>query len=119
MLFRLLTRVLLLVFAILLVARFVPGVSVDSFATAVVVALLLALINMTIRPILFILTLPITLLTFGIFALVLNAVLLWFVASLVDGFTVGGFAPAFLSALLISVVTWVGNRFIRKEYDRL
>jgi putative membrane protein len=100
------------VFSILLVARLVPGVSVDGLTTTLIVALLLGLINITLKPILFVLTLPVTILTLGLFAFVLNALLLWFVASFVEGFHIDGFIPALLGALIISLVTWVGNKVL-------
>ncbi len=108
----LITRYLLIVFSILLVARLVPGVSVDGLTTTLIVALLLGLINITLKPILFVLTLPVTILTLGLFAFVLNALLLWFVASFVEGFHIDGFIPALLGALIISLVTWVGNKVL-------
>lgn len=106
----LITRLLAVVFALLLVARYVPGVEVDSLYTALIVAVLLGLINITIKPILFVLTLPFTLLTFGLFALVLNALLFWFVATFVDGFAVEGFLPAFIGALIVTITGWVVNK---------
>jgi len=110
MLYMLVARIFALVLAILLVAYLVPGVSVDGFKTALIVALLLGLINVTLKPVLFILTLPITILTLGLFALVLNALLLWFVASFVEGFAVDSFFAAFLGSLIISAVTWFSHR---------
>lgn len=108
----LISRYLLIVFSILLVARLIPGVSVDGLTTTLIVALLLGLINITLKPILFVLTLPVTILTLGLFAFVLNALLLWFVASFVEGFHIEGFIPALLGALIISLVTWVGNKVL-------
>ncbi len=108
----LISRYLLIVFSILLIARLVPGVSVDGLTTTLIVALVLGLINITLKPILFVLTLPVTILTLGLFAFILNALLLWFVASFVEGFYIDGFIPALLSALIISLVTWVGNKVL-------
>lgn len=108
----LISRYLLIVFSILLIARLVPGVEVDGLTTSLIVALVLGLINITIKPILFVLTLPITLLTFGVFGFVLNALLLWFVASFVEGFAIAGFVPALVSALIISLVGYVGNKVL-------
>ena len=108
----LISKYLLIVFSILLVARLVPGVSVDGLATTLIVALVLGLINITLKPILFVLTLPITILTLGLFAFVLNALLLWFVASFVEGFHIDGFIPALIGALIISLVTWIGNKVL-------
>jgi putative membrane protein len=100
------------VFALLLVSQYVPGIHVESFYVAVIVAVILGVINLTIRPVLWVLTLPITLLTFGLFSFVLNALLFWFVASFVDGFTVSGFIPAFVGAFIIALVRFVTEKFI-------
>ncbi len=100
-------RLATFLFALLLVARLVPGVSVDSWYTALVVAVLLAVINVTIKPLLLLLTLPLTLLTLGLFVWVINAALLWFIASFVEGFSVEGFVPALWGALMLSLVHWV------------
>ena len=108
----LLTRFLTLVFALLLIARFVPGVEVSGLYIAVIVAIILGIINVTIKPLLFILTLPFTLITFGLFALVLNALLFWFVATFVEGFVVDGFVPAFLGALIMSIVSWAVSKLL-------
>lgn len=109
----LITRFLGIVLTLLLIAQYVPGVTVDGFYTAVIVAVILGLLNITIRPILFVLTLPITLITFGLFAIVLNGILFWFVASFVEGFVVDGFVPAIIGALALSIVGWVLNKLTK------
>jgi putative membrane protein len=93
--------------ALLLVAYLYPGVSVESFATALVAALVLGLVNAFVRPILVILTLPVTLLTLGLFLFVINALLFWLVAELVPGFRVSGFGAALLGSILYSVITLI------------
>ena len=107
-----LARILLSILSILLVAYVVPGVSVDGFVTAFVVALVLGIINVTLKPILFILTLPITILTLGLFTFVLNACLLWFVARFIEGFEVRSFFAALLGSIIISLTTWAGHRLL-------
>ena len=72
-----------------------------------IAALVLGLVNAVIRPILVMLTLPVTILTLGLFLLVINALLFWAVASLIPGFNVGGFGAAFIGALLYTVITWL------------
>lgn len=109
---KLLSRLLINVLAILLVAYYVPGVAVDGFYTALVVAIVLGLFNVTLKPVLIVLTLPISILTLGLFTFVINAGLFWFVASFVEGFSVSGFLPALLGTVLISVVSWFGNKLI-------
>jgi putative membrane protein len=93
--------------ALLLVAYIYPGVSVDSFFSALVAALVLGLVNAVVRPLLVILTLPVTLLTLGLFLFVINALLFWVVAELVKGFTVSGFGAALVGSILYSLITLV------------
>lgn len=93
--------------ALLLAAHVVPGIRLESLVSAVVAALALGLVNAVVRPVLVVLTFPITLLTLGLFLLVLNAFCLWLVSVLVSGFHVAGFWPAFWGALLVSVVSWI------------
>lgn len=104
--------------ALLLAAYLVPGIEIAGFYSALVVALILGLINAIIRPVLIILTLPITLLTLGLFTLIINALLFWFVSLFVRGFTVHGFTAAFMGALVISVVSWIMNRFVFNKNRR-
>ncbi len=88
------------------VARIVPGVEVDGVGHALVAGLVLGVINALVRPLLVILTLPITILTLGLFLLIINAILLKLAAALVPGFRVQGFLPAVLAALLLSVFSF-------------
>ncbi len=84
-----------------------PGIELDGLGSALVAGLLLGLINAIVRPILVVLTFPITLLSLGLFLLVLNAFCLWLVSVFVPGFHVAGFWPAFWGALIVSVVSWI------------
>jgi putative membrane protein len=99
-------RWLVSAFAVILVTRIVPGLEVDSFITALLVALVLGFLNAVIRPILVILTLPITFLTLGLFVLVINAGLFLLAASFVPGFTVASFAAAFWGAIVFGLIGW-------------
>lgn len=110
--FEIILRLALAAAAVFLVAYFVPGITVDSWYTAAVVALVLGLINILVRPILVILTLPITLLTMGLFLFAINAMLLLFVASFVEGFVVDGFWVALLGSVLISLISSLGNKLM-------
>jgi putative membrane protein len=101
-----LIRVLTVAVALLVASRIIPGIVVDGFYTAVIVAVLLGLINLIVRPVLVVLTLPITILTLGLSLFVLNALLFWFVGSFVEGFYVAGFIPAFWGSLVVSLVSW-------------
>jgi putative membrane protein len=83
------------------------SIKIDSLLTALVAALILGLINTLIRPILVLLTLPVTFLTLGLFIFVINALLFWLTANLVDGFQVAGFWSAFGGAILYSIISWV------------
>ena len=109
---KLATKILLTVLSLLFVANFIPGIEVSGFYIALIIALLLGVINVTLKPILLLLTLPINLLTLGLFTFVINGLLFWFIASFVDGFTVSGFIPAFIGAAIVSLFSWIGNRFI-------
>ncbi len=93
--------------ALVLAAHVVPGIRLDGLASALVAGLLLGIVNAFVRPILVVLMFPITLLTLGLFLLVLNAFCLWLVSVFVSGFRVAGFWPAFWGALLVSIVSWI------------
>lgn len=81
-----------------------PGIAVAGLASLLVAALVIGLINAVVRPVLLILTIPITVLTLGLFLLVLNALLFWLAAELVPGFVVAGFGSAFVGALVMTIV---------------
>jgi putative membrane protein len=97
--------------SLLAVSYLLPSVSVDSIYVALLTALVLGLVNTLIRPLLLLVTLPLSVLTLGLFTLVINGLLFWFVASFVEGFRVGGFWSAFWGAivysLISSVATWL------------
>ena len=100
---------------LLLIANYVPGIHVSSFYTAVIAAVVLGLLNAIIRPILLVLTLPITILTLGLFSLIINAALFLFAASFIEGFSVVNFWYALLGSLLMSLVSTVGSHLIHKQ----
>jgi putative membrane protein len=107
-----LLRVLVNTLAIVLAGHLVPGISVDSWLAALAAGLALGLVNAIVRPILLLLTLPITLVTLGLFLLVLNGLCFWLAASVVRGFHVDGFWAAVLGALCVSVVSWLANTLV-------
>lgn len=111
----LLARWLLNAAALMLVAYLYPGVTVDSFVAALVAALVLGLVNAVVRPLLVILTLPVTLLTLGLFLFVINALLFWLVAEVVGGFHVDGFGAALLGSILFSLITLVTSWVLFKR----
>jgi putative membrane protein len=102
---RLLLHWLLNAIALIIVAKVVPGVTVQGVSAALVAALVLGLVNALIRPILVLLTLPVTILTLGLFLLVINGALFWAVSALLNGFHVDGLLAGVLGALLYSVLT--------------
>jgi putative membrane protein len=111
---KLLIRLVINMAAILAIAYLFPGmVWVDSLWSALGAAFLLGIVNAVIRPIFILLTLPLTLVTLGLFLLVINALMLWLVAGLVGGFYVGGFWGAFFGSILISLVSWILSRLIK------
>ncbi len=99
----LIIRLLVTAILVTLLANFLGGVRVDSFMTSIVVAIVLALLNFFIKPILILFTLPVTILTFGLFLLVINALIIMLCNELVDGFTVTNFWSALLFSLLLSI----------------
>jgi putative membrane protein len=93
---------------------FLPGISVSSFTRALLVVLVLGLVNALVKPVVLLLTLPINLLTLGLFTFVINALMFWLVGWLIEGFYVAGFVPAFWGALVMMVVGWVINVILSK-----
>ena len=100
--------------ALMAVAYLMPSISVASFWTALVAALVLGLINAVIRPVLIFVTLPASVLTLGLFILVLNGLLFWFVGTFVEGFRVEGFWAGFFGAILFSIVSWALSALVLK-----
>ncbi len=100
---------------LMLVAYLIPGVVVSGFYSALITALILGLINALIRPILILLTLPINILSLGLFTLVINALLIWFTSSVVEGFEVAGFAAALWTAFIMWIISWITNVLLKEE----
>ena len=98
--------------SLIAVAYLMPSISVASFWTALVAALVLGLVNAVIRPILVILTLPATILTLGLFIFVINGLLFWFVGSILQGFVVASFWAGFFGAIIYSVISWALSALI-------
>jgi putative membrane protein len=93
----------------------VPGVSVSNTGTLILAAILLGVVNALVRPVLVILTLPLTILTLGLFLLVVNAATIGLVAWLLRGFTVDGLIPGVLAAIVTGVASWIGGMAIRDD----
>lgn len=96
-------------FALFGVMKLVPGIQIDRFQDLLLATLVIALLNLVIRPIIMLLTLPVNVLTFGLFTLVINGLMFYLAAHLVSGFKVSGFGAAFIAALLFSVFSSVLN----------
>jgi putative membrane protein len=98
--------------ALLGVAYIFPGVQVEDWKSAAIAALVLGLVNTLVKPVLVLLTLPVTILTLGLFLVVLNALLFWGVAEVLPGFNVNGFWAAVLGAILYSLIGWALSKLL-------
>ena len=101
---------IILSLAVLAVAYLIPDVTTDSLLVTVIVGAFLTIINRIIKPIIKIVTLPINIITFGLFSFVVNGFLLWFLAQIIPGFTVATFVAAIIGALIVSVLNWIGDK---------
>jgi putative membrane protein len=116
---RILVRLLVVAVAVWVATRLVPGVHVSGGATSyAVVAVVFSLVNLLVKPLVSLLSLPFVLLTLGLFLLVVNAAMLGLTAALTDRLDVDGFGSAVLASLVISVVTWGGERLLGHDRDR-
>ncbi|GHA60993.1 phage holin family protein [Pontibacter akesuensis] len=97
-------RIILTGAAAMLAAYLLPGVDIDGFLTAIILALVLAVLNAVVRPVLVFLTIPVTILTLGLFLLVINAVIILLASWMIEGFEVAGFISALLFSIVISIV---------------
>jgi putative membrane protein len=98
--------------ALLLISQIIKGIEVDNVLSAFVAAAVLGVINAVLRPVLLLLTLPITILTLGLFTLVVNGLMLYIAGAIVEGFHVTGFWSAVFGALFLSLTSWIVNAFI-------
>lgn len=97
---------------LLIVAELIPGFQVSSFSYALIVAVFIGFANIVIRPILLILTLPVNIITLGLFTFVVNALILLIIAGIIDGFEITGFGAAFWSALILWALNFIINVFL-------
>jgi putative membrane protein len=114
---RLLTLWLINAIALLALPYLLSSISIDSFLTAMFVAVVLGFVNTVIRPILLILTLPVTIISLGFFIFIINGLMFWAVASIFDGFHVDGFWSAVFGAMLYSVISWALSTLILKNNE--
>jgi putative membrane protein len=110
MLYRIAIRIATVVAGLFVAANFVDGIGIADIYTAVIVAAILGILNLFVRPVLVVLTLPVTIITLGLFMFVLNAGIFWFVGTFVKGFTVAGFIPALLGSIIVSIAGWIGTK---------
>jgi putative membrane protein len=101
--------------AVFLASRFISGITIDPIWTALIVGACLTLFNMIIRPIVKILTLPINILTLGLFSLIINGAIFWYLGTLIKGFSVATFTAAFIGALIVSILSWLISKVFRVE----
>jgi putative membrane protein len=115
---RLIAQWMINALALLALPYLFTSIQVRSFGTALIAAVVLALINTLIRPVLILLTLPINVLTLGLFTFVINGLLFWFVASFVRDFEVAGFWPAFWGAIVYSLISWAASSLLLGKRQR-
>ncbi|HMA59745.1 MAG TPA: phage holin family protein [Halanaerobiales bacterium] len=108
----LLAKLLITMVALFITAYIIPGMSIQGLFAGFVAALILGIVNVVVKPIFIVLTLPLTILTMGLFLLVVNGLMLMLSASLVPGFMVAGFWSAVFGAILLSIVTWFLNSIL-------
>jgi len=108
----LLVRALIIALGLWVASLLVPGIHAYSIASLIAAAVILGVLNAVVRPVLVLLTLPLTIVTLGLFLLVINAALLGLVGWMLDGFDVNGFLPAVFGSIVVSIVSWICNRFI-------
>ena len=109
---RLVLRLILIASTLFIITTIVPGIKVSGFGVALFVAFLLAIVNVTLKPILHLITLPFILLTFGLFSFIVNGFLFWAIAFFVPGFSVESFWAAMLGSALLSLASWVIHKIL-------
>ncbi|HEY8314295.1 MAG TPA: phage holin family protein [Candidatus Baltobacteraceae bacterium] len=111
----LIVRLIINAVAFYLIAMFVPGIHVTSFVAALVAAIIFGLVNAIIRPLVLLITLPLTIVTIGLFAIIVNALMFWLTAVIAPGFKVDGFVPALIGAIIMWIVSIVVSHVIASE----
>jgi putative membrane protein len=110
-----LLRWLITTLAVFALPYFVDGIAVNSIITAILVGAMLVFLNLVVKPVVTLLTLPINIMTLGLFSLVINGAFFWFVAQIISGFTVSTFTAAIIGALVITVINWIVSRFVKHD----
>lgn len=116
---KIIKHVLLLSVAVFVASYFIQGVHINPIWTALIVGAVLAVINFTVKPIIKILTLPINIITLGLFSIVINAAIFWFIGAgnFIKGFGIDNWQAAFYGSLIISVVSWIGEKMFGSNDD--
>lgn len=112
---RLIFKILLTAIAVVVIANFLPGVEISGYTSAIIVAVVLGILRVTVKPILIFLTLPATIVTLGLFLLVINAIIIMLAGYFVEGFYISGFWIALLFSLLLSLFQSIFYSFIKDE----
>lgn len=115
---KLILKILLTAIAVVLIASFLPGVTVEGYSSAIIVAVVLGILRVIVKPILVILTLPATILTLGLFLFVINAIIILIASNLVSGFSVSGFWVALGFSLLLSLFQSVLYSFLKEKKEK-
>jgi putative membrane protein len=115
MLIRFILRAVFAGLGLWIASRFVHGIEVDSVGSLIAAAIILGLANAIVRPIVFLLTLPFVLITFGLFLIVINAAMLELTAMMLRGFSVHSFWAAIVGSLVVSLISWVGSYFVEQD----
>lgn len=113
------TNLVINTLSIFAVSYFLSGIQIDSFMTALVVAVVMAILNVTLKPLLIVITIPITIVTFGLFLLVLNVLILYVAEAFIDGFHIAGFWWALAFSVLVSVVNGVLSGIAKNQSNGL
>jgi len=113
---RIILHWIILSVAVFVTTKIIPDITVDPIWTALIVGACLTLFNMIIKPVINILTLPINIITLGLFSLVINGALFWYLGVLIEGFNVGTFYAAFIGALLVSIINWVLKKVFHFDF---
>ncbi|MGI9545807.1 MAG: phage holin family protein [Flavobacteriaceae bacterium] len=112
---KLILKILLSALSVVILAKILPGVLVDSYTTAIIVAIVLSLLNLIVKPLLVILTLPVTIITLGLFLLIINALIILMADGLIDGFSVENIWWALLFSLMLSFLQSIFHSFLKEE----
>lgn len=110
---RMIARWIINALALYIVARILPGIHLTDFGSALIAVLIIGLVNALIKPVLFLLTLPVTVLTLGLFTFVLNALMFMLASAVTPGFKIDGFGTALLGSILLSIITTIFHSLVR------